>query len=238
MSGHSHFATIKHKKAASDAQRGKEFSKLAKELTIAARDGGGDPVANYRLRMVIDKAKGINMPAINIDRAVKKGTGELEGEQLEEILVEGYGPDGIALLIEGITDNKNRSLGEIRMILEKNQGKMVGEGAVQWMFERKGSIGLLPQEKDREEIEMTAIDAGADDLYWHTDGFLEIYTTPTELDAVKTAIEKQGLKVESASLDWIPKERVAINKKEAAESLFEALDEGDSVQDVYSNLQT
>ena len=188
MSGHSHFATIKHKKAAADAQRGKEFSKLAKEITIVARDGGGDPAANSNLRMVIEKARSINMPMVNVERAIKKGTGEEAGDQLEEIMVEAYGPGGIALLVSGITDNINRSMGEIKQALSKNQGKLVGEGAINWMFERKGVITIPTEGKDKDELELAVIEAGAEDINWLPDGFLEIYTKPTELAQLDIAI--------------------------------------------------
>ena len=238
MSGHSHFATIKHKKAAADAQRGKEFSKLAKEITIVARDGGGDPAANSNLRMVIEKARSINMPMVNVERAIKKGTGEEAGDQLEEIMVEAYGPGGIALLVSGITDNINRSMGEIKQALSKNQGKLVGEGAINWMFERKGVITIPTEGKDKDELELAVIEAGAEDINWLPDGFLEIYTKPTELAQVQKTLESQGLKSESASLDWVAKETVTVDEKdkEAALKLFEALDDEEPVQEIYSNL--
>lgn len=239
MSGHSHFSSIKHKKAITDARRSKEFSRLAKELTVAARDGGGDPDSNSRLRVVIEKARSINMPTDNTDRAIKRGTGEGLDIQLEEILWEAYGPGNIAILIEGITDNKNRSLGEIKQTLNAHQGKLVEGGGVRWLFERRGVITIAAGEESslsREDLELAAIEAGTEDTYWH-DEFLDIYTKPEELELVKGNLPKD-LSVESATLDWVPKDhiRVAENDTQAAEKLFEALDENEAVQEIYSNL--
>jgi len=222
-----------------DAQRGKEFSKLAREITVAAGEGGGDPATNPRLRMVMEKARAANMPSANVERAAKKGTGEEAGGQLQEILVEAYGPGGTALLLEGITDNKNRALGEIKQIFNKHQGKLVGEGAVRWLFEQRGVITLNAQDQNKEKLELLVIESGAEDLYWH-EGFLEVYVKPAELEKVRSALEAAGLSIESSSLDWVPKERVAVGEKEgkATEALFEALGETEAVQEIYSNLET
>jgi YebC/PmpR family DNA-binding regulatory protein len=241
MSGHSHAKTIKHDKEISDQKRGKLFSKLARMISVAAKEKGGKPETNSALRMAIEKAREINMPQENIERAIRRGTGELEegGAQLEEVIFEAYGPTGIAIIIEGITDNKNRALGEIKQILSQNGGKMVGEGAVKWMFERKGVVTIIPlPNTNREELELKVIEAGAEDVYWH-ENLLDVYTKVEDLEKVKNVLEKEGIKIESASLDWVPKEMIEISKedKEDCEKLFEALDESDSVQEIYSNLK-
>ncbi|MBI1984935.1 MAG: YebC/PmpR family DNA-binding transcriptional regulator [Candidatus Wildermuthbacteria bacterium] len=240
MSGHSHFATIKHKKGLADAQRGNMFSKIAREITVAAKEGGGDPAANPRLRTVIEKAHSFNMPSNNVERAVKKGLGAEEGgAALEEMLLEAYGPGGVAILIQGITDNKNRTLGEIKQILAKYQGKMVEGGAVQWLFERKGVMKATTGEKTKDELELLSIEAGAQDTAWPEENVLEIYTAPAELDLVKKKLEEKGVKVESAGLEWVAKEPAVItqNTQETLEKLFAELDENDAVQDVYSNIK-
>jgi YebC/PmpR family DNA-binding regulatory protein len=237
MSGHSHFATIKHKKGVADEKRGKAFSKMARVISVAAKEGGGDPDSNYKLRMVIDQARGINMPKDNIERAIKKGTGELAGEKLEAVTFEAYGPGKIAIIIEGITDNKNRTLGEVKQILIKYNGKLAGEGSVRWMFERKGAIIIDGSQKPKEELELIAIDAGAEDILEHDDGFIDIYTKPEDLEKVKKNLEEKEIKIESSSLDWVAKEKVTTENKESCEKLFEALDDNDAVQDIYSNLK-
>jgi YebC/PmpR family DNA-binding regulatory protein len=240
MSGHSHAKTIKHDKEISDQKRGKLFSKLARMISVAAKEKGGDPETNASLRMAVEKAREINMPQENIERAVRRGTGEIEGgAQLEEVIFEGYGPSGIALIIEGITDNKNRTLAEIKQTLSQNGGKLVGEGAVKWMFERKGVITIIiSPATDRGELELRAIEAGAEDLYWHNN-LLDVYTKTEELEKVKKNLEEMGLQIESASLDWVAKEMLEISAKdkEDCQKLFEALDESDSVQEIYSNLK-
>jgi len=241
MSGHSHFSSIKHKKEITDAKRGKIFSKIAKLITIATKEGGGDPAANSKLRMAIEQAKKFNMPKDNIERAIKSGTGELSDRKLEQVTFEAYGPGQTAIIIEGITDNKNRTLGEIKQILNQNNGKLAGDGSVKWLFERKGAIiidsQLQTEElKNKEKLELEAIEAGAEDIYWH-DTFLDVYTKPEELEIVKKNLEKKEIKIESSSLDWVAKEMVEIKEKEACQKLFEALDENDAVQDIYSNLK-
>jgi len=240
MSGHSHFSSIKHKKGIADAKRGKAFSKMARVIIFAAKEGGGDPGSNYKLKIAIDQAKQINMPKENIERAIKKGTGELSGEKLEQFVFEAYGPGGIAIIIEGITDNKNRSLGEIKQILTQHNGKLAGGGSVKWLFERKGAIIVDNEEKtiDKENLELMAIEAGAEDIYWHDD-ILDVYTKPEELEKVKKNLEKKEIKIDSASLDWVAKEMIEVEEKEkqACQKFFEALDENDAVQDIYSNLK-
>lgn len=243
MSGHSHFSTIKRKKELTDKKRGQIFSKVTRMITIAAREGGGDPATNSKLRLAIEAAKNANLPKENIERAIKRGTGELAGEKLEEVTFEAFGPGGIAIIIEGITDNKNRALGEIKQILSQNSGKLANEGSVRWLFEKKGAIILdLKQQaeglKNKENLELIAIEAGADDIYWHED-FLDIYTKSENLETVKKSLEEKGIKIESASLDWVAKEMIEVDEKnkEAAEGLFEVLDESDSVQNIYSNLR-
>ncbi len=251
MSGHSHAKTILHKKQITDQKRGKIFSKLARQISVAVKEKGKDPETNSALRLVIEKAKSMNMPKDNIERAIKRGTGALEGEKLEEVIYEAYGPNSIAIIIEGITDNKNRALGEIKQILSQHQGKLAGSGSVKWMFERKGvitadrepnKVASLPQGKQRteskEELELKVIEAGAEDIYWQDD-ILDIYTKPEELEKVKKNLQEKGIKVESASLDWVAKSLVNLEEKnkQAAEKLFEALDESETVQNIYSNLK-
>jgi len=180
----------------------------------------------------------MNMPKENIERAIKRGTGELAGENLEEISIEGFGPGGIALIIDGISDNTNRTLSEIKVILNQNGGKMAGEGAVRWMFGRKGAITIKADGKPKEELEMAAIEAGADDVKWYGEE-LEVYTKPEDLESVKKSLEEKGIKIESAGFDYVAKEEVELSEKEKerAQKLFEALDENDAVNDIYSNLK-
>lgn len=240
MSGHSHWAGIKHKKGLADAKRSQIFSKLARELTIAAKEsGGGDPMANPRVKTVLEKAKEANMPSENIERALKKGLGE-DTAQLEEMLIEAYGPGGIALLISAITDNRNRTISEIKQVLQRNQGKMVEGGAVRWLFERKGVATIEQDEKNpsqgKEELELLAIEAGAQDLYWH-DQSLDLYTDPADLPSLKQKLQEKTIQA-ATSLDWVPKEHVQVSPEDraAAERLFEALSDHDDVQDIYANL--
>ena len=238
MSGHSHWAGIKHKKGVADAKKSQAFSKLAKELTVATKEGGADPTANPRLRTVIEKAREANMPIDNIDRAIKKATG-VDAGQLEEILIEAYGPDNIAFLISGITDNKNRTLGEIKQILLKNKGKMVEGGAVRWLFELKG-VAAVDFKKippvDKDDFELQLIEAGAQDIRWD-DQMLEIYVEPSDLSSLREKLTLQGI-IAQTSLSWVPKEHVVSSETdtEAIEKLFEALDDHEDVQDIYVNL--
>ncbi len=233
MSGHSHWSSIKRAKEATDQKRGKVFSKIARQISVVTREKGGDIDANASLRIVIDKAKKLNMPKENIERAIKRGTGESTEGRLEEFVFEAYGPGGIALIIEGITDNKNRALGEIKQILGKNAGKLASEGSVKWMFDQKGVILIGNGGKD--DLEMKAIEAGAEDIKWEDD-HLVLYTKVEDLEKTKKSLETQGVEIESASLDWIAKEEIGLEQKEKAERLFELLDEEDDVQEIYSNL--
>lgn len=242
MSGHSHFSSIKHKKALEDQKRGKIFSKLARMISVAAREGA-NPESNPKLRQALEEARNFNLPKDNIERAIKKGTGELEGVKLEELTLEAYGPGGIAMVIEGITDNKNRTLMEIKQALQKHGGKLAEAGSVKWMFERKGAITLDIEEQSsasKEELEMKAIEARAEDIYWHkTEDVLDVYTKPAELAKVRENLENQGLKIGSATLDWVAKEQIEVSDKdsEGCQKLFEDLDESEAVQDIYSNLK-
>ncbi|MFA6190479.1 MAG: YebC/PmpR family DNA-binding transcriptional regulator [Candidatus Staskawiczbacteria bacterium] len=240
MSGHSHAKTVMATKMANDAKKGKIYSKYGRLITIAVKDGGGsgDPLKNSKLKAIIEQAKKVNMPKENIERAIKKGTGELAGEALEEVSYEGFGPGGIALIINGISDNTNRTLSEIKSILNQNNGKMAGEGAVRWMFERKGSITINIEDKPKEELELLAIELGADDVSVRENN-LDIYTKPEDLETVKKALEEKQIKIESSSIDFVAKEEVELSEKEKeqAEKLFEALDENDAVNDIYSNIK-
>jgi len=238
MSGHSHFKTVKATKDANDAKRGKIFSKLSRVIIIATKEGGKDPLTNPKLKTAIEKAREFNMPKDNIERAIKKGAGELAGETLENISIEGFGPGGIALIVEGITDNKNRTLNEIKVILNKYHGKMASEGAVKWMFDRKGIITIELKNDPKEELELLAIGAGAEDVI-KEDDFLYIYTKPEDLEKIKKIIENKGIKIESSILGWIAKENITVNEseKESCRKLFESLDDNDDVQEIYSNLK-
>lgn len=238
MSGHSHFKTVAATKNANDAKKGKIFSKLARVITIAVKEKGPDVSSNIQLKALMERARDFNMPKENIERAIKKGTGELAGENLEEVSFEGFGPGGITIIIDGITDNKNRTLGEVKGILNQYDGKMAGEGAVRWMFEKRGLIIIHPKEKPKEELELLAIEAGAEDMK-EVGSNLEIYTKPENLELVKKIIEEKSIKIENASIEFVAKEEVTISEKdkEKAQKLFEALDENDAVQNIYSNLK-
>ena len=242
MSGHSHWSKVKHKKGAADVERGKVFSKIIRLITVAAREGG-DPEKNSKLRLAIEKSKEVNMPSSNIERAIKRGVGETGAGGLREILFEAYGPGNIAIIIEGITDNKNRSIAEIKHILNANNGKLVSGGSVKWLFEQKGVITInikeqAPELRDKEEIELKIIDLGAEDIFWKDDNS-EIRTESANLQYLKNKLTEQGIEIESADLDWVAKEEISIpeKEKEAAEKLFLALDENDAVQEIYSNLK-
>ncbi len=243
MAGHSHFSSIKHKKAIADLKRGKIFSKLARQISVAAREKGGDIETNPYLRMAVEKAKSFNMPKENIERAIKRGTGEIEGEKLEEFIFEAYGPKGIAIIIQGITDNKNRTLGEVKQILAKYNGKLATPGSVMWLFEKKGCITIknsklkTQNSKLKEDLELKAIEAGAEDIYWHND-ILDVYTKIQDLERVKKNLENQGIKTESADLEWVAKDEIQLDKKnkQTIEKLFEELDENNDIQEIYSNL--
>ena len=236
MSGHSKWSTIKRKKGALDAKRGKLFTKLIKELTIAAREGGGDPAANPRLRLAVDNAKAANMPADNIDRAIKKATGELEGVTISELTYEGYGPGGVALLVEVATDNKNRTVAEVRHLFSKHGGNMGESGSVAWMFEKKGVVSLPKQGKSEDDILEIALNAGAEDMRTE-DEYFEIQTEVESFEPVRRALIEKNLTLDNASLQWIAKNiiNVAGENAEKMMKLIESLEDCDDVQNVYSN---
>lgn len=235
MSGHSKWATIKHKKAAADAKRGKLFTRLIKEITIAARSGG-DPDGNPRLRTAIAAAKAVSMPAENIKRAIMRGTGELEGGQIEEVMFEGYGPGGAAVLVQVATDNRNRTVSEIRHIFAKQGGSLAEQGSVGWMFDRKSQILIDKQKVGEDQLMTIALDAGAEEL--RDDGTnWEVISPPEAHDAVVEAIQKAGVETISAQIAMLPKNTIKLEGKNAAGmlKLAEALEEHDDVQNVYSN---
>jgi YebC/PmpR family DNA-binding regulatory protein len=236
MSGHSKWHSIKHKKGAIDAKRGRMFTKLIKEITIAARIGGGDQEGNPRLRKAIADAKEVNMPADNIKRAIQKGTGELEGGQIEEVRYEGYGPGGVAMIVEVVTDNRNRTVSEIRHVFSKNGGNMGEAGSVAWMFSKKGYIAIDKSKGDEETLMTLAIDAGADDFTAEESNY-EIYTTPEAFDKVLTAVKAKGLQPETAEISMIPQNYIKVEGKTAQQlvKLMEAMEEHDDVQHVYAN---
>jgi YebC/PmpR family DNA-binding regulatory protein len=236
MSGHSKWHTIKHKKGAADAKRGKIFTRLIKELTVAARAAGGDPDTNPRLRTIVAEAKANNMPRENIERAIRRGTGEEPGVSYEEILYEGYGPGGVALLIQTLTDNKNRTVGEIRHLLAKWNGNLAAENSVAWMFTRKGQVVVEKQKADEETLLTAALDAGADDV--NDDGSAwEVVSAPEAFEAVRDAIKALGLEPASAEVAMIPQNYVRLQGKDAQQmlKLMEALDDHDDIQHVWAN---
>jgi len=242
MSGHSHAKTVKHQKELDAKKRGKVFSKVTRLISVAVKEGGSNPDTNPKLRLAFETAKKWNMPKENIERAISRMSGESSAESLEEVVFEGFGPGGIAVMVEGITDNKNRTIGEVKQIFNQNQGKLAGEGAVKWLFEKRGAITIKPEEqlkmKNKDELELTAIESGAEDIYWYDDT-LDVYTKPDDLEAVKQKLEEKEIKVDSTSIDLVPKEEVSLNDadKAACQKLFDALDENDSVQNIYSNLK-
>ncbi len=236
MSGHNKWAKIKHKKAGTDAQRGKLFSRLIKEITIAARNGGGDPNGNPRLRLAVQTAKGANMPADNIKRAIQRGTGELPGAVYEELTYEGYGPGGVALMFELVTDNKNRTVAEIRHLLDRNNGKLAESGSVAWMFQKKGSIEVPKAGVKEDDLLAIILDAGADDMRAEDD-YYDVTTSAESFEVVKKAIEDKGIAITNASLQLLPQNTVRVEGKEAEQvlRLMEALEDHDDVQNVYAN---
>ena len=236
MSGHSKWATIKRKKAVTDSKRGKVFTQIIKEITIAARMGGGDPKGNPRLRLAVDKAKASNMPADNIKRAIQKGTGELPGVTYEDVTYEGYGPGGVALIIESVTDNRNRTVSEIRHMLERHNGKLGAANSVSWMFHRKGIISLARAKFAEDALMEIALDAGAEDMSAEEDAY-EITTSPDNFIAVREALEGKGIVPDSAEIQFIPENTVKVGDKDAEQvlKLMESLEEHDDVQHVYAN---
>ncbi len=236
MAGHSKWANIKHKKAREDAKRGKVFSKIVKEITVAARLGGGDLEANPRLRQAVDKARSVNMPKDNIERAIKKGTGEGGGAQYEQVMYEGYGPAGVAVLLEVLTDNRNRVVAEIRHAFSKNKGNLGESGCVAWLFDSRGYIAVAKDGVDEDRIMDVALEAGADDV---ADGgaVWEVFTDPAAYQRARDAIEAAGLPVEAAELTMVPKNTVRLEGADAERMLrlMEMLEDNDDVQNVYAN---
>ncbi|MDP3093831.1 MAG: YebC/PmpR family DNA-binding transcriptional regulator [bacterium] len=245
MSGHSHAKTIKHAKNITDQKRGQIFSKMVRLIAIAVKDAGPNAETNSKLKAAVERAKSLNVPNDNIERAIKQATGGLGGKDLNEFLFEGYGPGGIALIIEGITDNKNRILGEIKQTLTQYGGKLAQEGSVRWMFERKGVIAVsledqLDNWKNKESLELKAIEAGAQDFIWRQGDLLEIYASGDGLQSLKENLERENIKIDSASADWVAKDEIPTDElsENQALKLFDSLDENSDVQDVYSNLKS
>ena len=236
MSGHNKWSTIKHKKGAADAKRGKVFTKIIKEITVAAKLGGGDPDGNPRLRTAIDKAKAENMPKDNVERAIKKGAGGLEGTTYEETTYEGYGPGGTAVLVEVMTDNRNRTVSDVRSIFTKCNGNMGESGCVSWLFDKKGLLVFPKKTTDFDKLFEAAIEAGADDVTDEEDVF-EVLTDPAAFHEVKTALEKAGFKAESGEVTMIPQTMVKLEGKQAESmlKLMDRMEDNDDVQNVYAN---
>ncbi len=238
MSGHSKWSSIKRQKGVNDAQRGQMFTKLAKEIIIAAKAGGPDPNGNLRLRMVVQKAKESNMPSDNIERAIKRGSGPGEGVEMLEVTYEGFGPAGVAVIVEAATDNRNRTVAEVRNVFARTGGSLGENGSVGWIFELRGVITVAPNGKDPDEIAMHAIDAGAEDVQVSDDA-IDVYTQPSDLEMVKKALEAQGVKVSSAESARVPKTTVQLDERDAVQTLrlVEKLEALDDVQKVYFNAE-
>ncbi len=236
MSGHSKWSQIKRQKGANDARRGAVFTKVAREIMIAARAGGGDPDGNYRLRLAMEKARSVNMPQDNIKRAIERAAGSGEGEQFEEIVYEGYGPGGVAILVEAATDNRNRTAADVRAIFTKAGGQLAGSGAVAWQFEPRGVISVSADGRNPDDVALTAIDAGADDVDEAGDR-IEVYTTPGDLERVRKSLDAAGLPVDSAENAMVAKNTVEVDSGRARQNLrlVEALEELDDVQRVTAN---
>lgn len=238
MAGHSKWAQIKHKKAHADAKKGRLFTKIVKEISVAARLGGGDPEGNPRLRLAIEKAKEVNMPSDNIKRAIMKGTGEPPGVSYEEYSYEGYGPGGVAVLIEVLTDNKNRTVSELRYLMSKHGGSLGEAGCVAWMFEKKGYILVGKGKVDEDTLMSVALDAGAEDMKNDPkEDNYEIITRPEDLNSIKTAIESAGIPVSLAEITMLPKSYITLDEKNSEQmmKLIEVLEDHDDVQNVYAN---
>jgi YebC/PmpR family DNA-binding regulatory protein len=237
MSGHSKWSSIKHKKGAADAKRGKLFSKLSRAIIVATKEGGADPAGNLSLQNAIEKARSYSMPKENIERAIARGSGaDSDAQAFETVVYEGYGPNGVAVLVEAVTDNRNRTAADIRHIFGKNDGNLGGSGAVAWLFERKGVI-LVPDSASEDDVMLVAADAGADDVQLEESSY-QVTTAPDDLAAVRSALEGAGIEVESAELTMLPRTTVDIEDEAAARKLLrlmDALEENDDVQDVYAN---
>ena len=237
MSGHSKWSSIKHKKALTDARKGQQFTKMAREITIAAREGGGNPDGNYRLRLAIEKARTVNMPQDNIKRAIMRGTGELGGAQMEQLRFEGYGPHGVAIMVETVTDNRNRTSSDIRNLFSRSGGNLGATGSVGWMFTRQGQIVVDADGRDPDEIGLEAIDLGATDA--RVDGkTVDVVTDPANLELVQQGLKKKGYKIDSAEVTMNASQLVSLNEATAPPvlKLLDALEEHDDVQSVYSNM--
>jgi YebC/PmpR family DNA-binding regulatory protein len=236
MSGHSKWATIKHKKAATDAKRGRAFTKVIREITIAARVGGGDPTVNPRLRSAIALGKAENMPNDNIERAIQRGTGQLEGEQFEEVNFEGYGPGGVGIILQVVTSNRNRVVSEIRHMMSRHGGNLAENGAVGWMFSRKGQLLVAKEKAEEDKMLSIVLDAGAEDL--RDDGTAwEVLTPPEAFEAVREALTKAGVAPDSAEVAWVPQNYVKLTGPDAQKmmKLVDTLEEHDDIQHVYAN---
>ncbi len=236
MSGHSKWSSIKHQKGVTDARRGQLFTKLAREIIVAVREGGSNPEANFRLRLAIQRARDNNMPLDNIERAIKRGSGEAEGVSLVEMVLEGYGPSGTAILVQALSDNRNRTLQDVRNIFSRHGGSLGESGCVAWLFDSRGVITVETKELDAEELALQAIDAGAEDVKVE-DGYIEIYTKPDELEAVRERLTQGKLSAASAELSMVPKTTVELEEKAAIQTLkiLDKLEGLDEVQHVSSN---
>lgn len=237
MSGHSKWANIKHRKAAQDAKKGREFQKHVRAIMVAAREGGGDPAMNVRLKAAIDRAKSVNLPSDSIEKAIKKGTGDIEGVRYEEVVYEGYGSGGVAVLVETLTDNRNRTASEIRHLFSKNGGSLGEAGCVSWLFERKGILFVRGEGVDEDELLSACLESGAEDLVKEEEGFT-VMTKPSVLSDVREKLQVLGYTVEKAELDMIPKNYVKVESREDAARILrfmDALEDHDDVQNVYSN---
>jgi YebC/PmpR family DNA-binding regulatory protein len=238
MSGHSKWSQIKRQKGANDVKRGAVFTKMGREISVAARAGGGDPDGNFRLRLAIERARAINMPLDTIKRAIEKATGGGEGAQFEEIMYEGYGPGGVAIIVETATDNKNRTAADVRSVLTKAGGSLAAPGSVAWQFEQRGVITLAPNQGEAEALELAAIDAGADDVDTEGDQ-VDVYTKPHELEAVRKGLEAAGIKIENAELTMVAKNTIELEEGKARQALrlVELLEDHDDVQRVTANFE-
>ena len=239
MSGHSKWSTIKRKKGVADARRGQLFTKLGREIAVAAREGGGeDPSSNFQLRLAIDRAKRENMPKDNIERAILRGVGKLKGAAIEELNYEGYGPHGTAVIVKVLTDNRNRSVAEVRSLFTRYGGNLGETGSVGWLFERRGYISIVPEDGEPEDLALVAIDAGAEDVNIDEE-LVEVYTMVKDLKKVEEALKENGISFETAQLSWVPKSTMQLDAKATTQNmrLIEALENLDDVQQVYSNLE-
>ncbi len=236
MSGHSKWSKIKHQKGVDDVKRGNLFTKLTREIIIASREGGSNPGGNFRLRLAIQKARDSNMPLDNIDRAIKKGSGELGGGSLIEMVLEGYGPSGIAVMVNALSDNRNRTVQEVRSTFTRHGGSLGESGCVSWLFNSRGVINIIAENIDADELALTAIDAGAEDVQVES-GIVEVYTKPEALEKVRATLEQKNVKIESSELQMVPKTLVKLDEKAAMQALklLDRLEEIDDIQNVYSN---